>query len=47
LIGYGDTIKTTIVPAWMPVPGLRFGNHVKWRSPRTAGGANTSLVQQC
>jgi hypothetical protein len=24
---------------------LRFGNHVKWRSPRTAGGANTSLVQ--
>ena len=43
-VRYGDSIKTTIVPACTPVPGLRFGNHVKWRSPST-GGADNSLVQ--
>jgi hypothetical protein len=34
LVGYDDTIKTST---------LRFGNHVKWRSPRTAGRSNNSL----
>ena len=30
LVGYGDTIKTTIVTAWTPITRLRFGNHMKW-----------------
>ena len=45
LVGNSDTIEATIVAAWTPITRLRLGNHVKWRSPRTAGWSNNSLVQ--